>query len=70
MNIFLRQIIFLFIGTILRWPLWLFIGLVGRFGIFKTVFLVYPTDEVECRGFCPQFSPLRRFFQEGQLLVA
>lgn len=62
MNIFLRQIIFLFIGTILRWPLWLFIGLVGRFGIFKTVFLVYPTDEVECRGFCPQFSPLRRFF--------
>ncbi|MBU1231248.1 MAG: hypothetical protein KKD01_11330 [Proteobacteria bacterium] len=62
MQIFLRQIIFFFIGTLLRWPLWLLIGLIGRSGIFKTVFLVYPTDEVECRGFCPNISFLRRFF--------
>lgn len=61
MHVF-RQIIFLIIGTILRWPLWLCIGLIGRFGIFKIVFLVYPTDEVECRGFCPNIGLLRRFF--------
>ncbi|MBU0945572.1 MAG: hypothetical protein KJ804_05565 [Proteobacteria bacterium] len=57
-----RQIIFILIGTVLRWPLWLFIALIGRSGIFKTVFLVYPTDEVECRGFCPRIPLLRRFF--------
>ncbi len=59
---FLRQFLFLTIGIVLRWPLWLLIALVGRFGIFKTVFLVYPTDEVEVQGFCPNISFIRRFF--------
>ncbi len=62
MQILLKQIIFLFIGTILRWPLWLLIGITGRFGFFQTVFLVYPTDEVECREFCPEITLLRRYF--------
>lgn len=58
----LRQILFVLTGTVLRWPFWVLIGVAGRFGIFKTVFLVYPTDETECRGFCPEVSILRRFF--------
>lgn len=58
----LRQCIFLLTGTVLRWPLWILIGLLGRTGIFKNVFLVYPHDELEVRGFCPTFPLLLRFF--------
>lgn len=61
MLILLRQIVFLFIATIMRWPLWLLIGIIGRFGVFKTVFLVYPTDEVESRCFCPNIALVRRY---------
>jgi hypothetical protein len=62
MLIHFRQFIFLFIGTVLRWPLWLIIGLAGKFGLFRFVFLVYPTDEVECSQFCPNIPILRRYF--------
>lgn len=58
----LRQIVFLLIGTLLRWPLWLLIAILGYFKIFKMIFLVYPTDEVECSKFCPAIPLLRRFF--------
>lgn len=57
----LRQFIFLFTGTVLRWPIWLLIGVAGRFRLFRFVFLVYPTDEVECRQFCPNISIFRRY---------
>lgn len=58
----LRQIIFLTHAIILRWPLCALIFIIGRTGIFKTVFLVYPTDEVEVLGFCPNIRFLRRYF--------
>lgn len=58
---FLRQFVFLFVGIFLRWPLWLLIGIAGKFGLFRFVFLVYPTDEVECSQFCPNVPIFRRF---------
>ena len=58
----LRQLIFLLHALVLRWPIWLLIWFVGRFGIFKTIFLIYPTDRSECLDFCPDIPRLRRFF--------
>jgi hypothetical protein len=57
----LRQIVFLTLAIILRWPLCVLINIVGRTGIFKTVFLVYPTDELEVLGFCPNIQFFRRY---------
>ncbi len=62
MGTFLRWFVFLFVGIVLRWPLWLAIGIFGRFGFFRMIFLVYPTDELECGAFCPNVKLLRRFF--------
>ncbi|OKY75401.1 MAG: hypothetical protein BM485_09075 [Desulfobulbaceae bacterium DB1] len=62
MGTFLRQFVFLFVGIVLRWPLWLVIGILGRFGFCRMIFLVYPTDELECSAFCPNIKLLRRFF--------
>ncbi|TKB23154.1 hypothetical protein FCL47_23660 [Desulfopila sp. IMCC35006] len=56
-----RQFVFIFLGTVLRWPIWLMIGIAGQFKLFRFVFLVYPTDEVECRQFCPNIPILRRY---------
>ncbi len=57
----LRQFVFILIGTVLRWPIWLLIGIAGQFRLFQFVFLVYPTSEVECREFCPNIPILRRY---------
>ena len=57
----LRQTVFLTLSIILRWPLFALIGLIGRTGIFKTVFLVYATDEIEALGICPNISFIRRY---------
>lgn len=57
----LRQTVFLTLAIILRWPLCLLINIVGRTGIFKTVFLVYPTDEIEVLGFCPDIPLFQRY---------
>jgi hypothetical protein len=62
MKRYLRQLTFLVYALLLRWPIWLLIWTVGRLGIFKTVFLIYPTDSSECLDFCPNISWLRRFF--------
>lgn len=57
----LRQFVFIVLGTVLRWPIWLLIGIAGQSRLFRFVFLVYPTDEVECRQFCPNIAILRRY---------
>ena len=62
MDKYLRQLIFLVYTLLLRWPIWLLIWLVGRSGIFKTLFLIYPTDVSECLDFCPNIKWLRNFF--------
>lgn len=62
MDKYMRQLIFLVYALLLRWPIWLVIWLVGRSGIFKTLFLIYPTDSSECLDFCPNIRWLRNFF--------
>ncbi len=62
MEKYLRQIIFLLYAFLLRWPIWMLIWLLGRSGMFKTLFLIYPTDSSECLDFCPNIGWLRKFF--------
>jgi len=62
MTRYLRQLFFLVFALILRWPIWLLIWLIGRSGLLKTVFLIYPTDRGECLDFCPDTKLLRDFF--------
>jgi len=62
MDKYFRQLIFLIYTLLLRWPIWLLIWLVGKSGIFKTLFLIYPTDVSECLDFCPDIKWLRNFF--------
>jgi len=57
----MRQILFVTIATILRWPICVLINLVGRTGIFKTVFLVYATDDNEVQGVYPKSKFIRRY---------
>jgi len=57
----MRQIIFVTFATILRWPVCALINLVGRTGVFKTVFLVYATDENEVQGVYPKNRFIRRY---------
>lgn len=61
MNKYLRQLIFLVCALLLRWPIWLLIWILGRSGMFKTLFLLYPTDSSECLDFCPDIKWLRNF---------
>lgn len=58
----LRQPTFLMHAFVLRWPIWMLIWAIGRTGLFKTIFLIYPTDPAECLDFCPNIPWLRRFF--------
>jgi hypothetical protein len=62
MDKYLRQLIFLVYALILRWPIWLLIWIVGRSGMLKTLFLIYPTDRSECLDFSPDIKWLRNFF--------
>lgn len=62
MTRYLRQLFFLVFALVLRWPVWLLIWLIGRSGLLKTVFLIYPTDQGECLDFCPDIKILRNFF--------
>ena len=61
MDKYLRQLIFLVYALLLRWPIWLLIWIVGRSGMFKTLFLIYPTDRSECLDFTPDIKWLRNF---------
>ena len=62
MDKYLRQMIFLVYTLLLRWPIWFLIWFFGRSGMFKTLFLIYPTDNSECLDFCPDIKWLRNFF--------
>ena len=62
MHKYLRQLIFLIYALLLRWPIWLLIWIVGRSGMIKTLFLIYPTDRSECLDFSPDIKWLRDFF--------
>lgn len=57
-----QQLIFLLVGTLFRIPVWAVLWILGQFGLFKVIFLVYPADIIELKGFCPPLPLLRRFF--------
>lgn len=56
-----RKIMFVFYAVFLRLPVWAIIWLVGRTGVFKTVFVIYPHDKEEYSKLCPDFQPFIRF---------
>ncbi len=58
----LRQLLFFLCAFLLRLPIWFLIWVIGRTGIFKTVFLIYPIDTSECLDFTPNIKWLRDFF--------
>jgi len=58
----IRQISYLFCITVLRIPLWFCIWFLGQFGLFKTIFLIYPTDEIESSAYCPDSDWIKKFF--------
>lgn len=61
MQTFIRKTIFLTVATILRWPLLVLIYLMGKTGVFKTVFLVYATNKNELLNVYPNIFFLRKY---------
>lgn len=59
---FFRQTFFVFAGTLFRPPILVLLWILGKLRFIRTIFQVYPTDEIETLGFCPNFKPLRNFF--------
>lgn len=57
-----RQTVFVLAGTLFRPPILGLLWILGKLRLIQTIFQVYPTDEIETLGFCPNFKPLRRFF--------
>ena len=62
MNQIARQLAFMLVGTLLRIPILAVLKILGQFDLFKVVFLVYPADTSELKGFCPAIPVLKRFF--------
>lgn len=62
MRRFFRQFVFLVFTLVLQWPVLLVLSIIGRFGVLKTLFLIYPTDRDECLDFCPDIKILRKFY--------
>ena len=62
MHKFSRQFVFLLYSFLFNWVVCGLIFILGRFGLFKTLFLIYPTDRDECLDFCPDIACLRSYF--------
>ncbi len=52
----IRRIFFVVYTVVFRLPIWAIIWLVGRTGVIKTVFVIYPHDEKEYADLCPNFK--------------
>ncbi len=59
---FFRQTVFVLAGTLFRLPILGLLWILGKLRLIRTIFQVYPTDETETQGFCPNIKPLRNFF--------
>jgi hypothetical protein len=57
----IRRALFVIYVLFLRLPMWTIIWLVGRTGVIKTIFLIYPTDRKEYADLSPDFKFLRKF---------
>ncbi len=49
----IRRLFFAFYTVVLRLPIWAVIWLIGRTGVIKTVFVIYPHDPKEYADLCP-----------------
>jgi hypothetical protein len=57
----IRRILFVMYAVFLRLPIWAIIWLIGRTGVFKTVFVIYPHDKEEYAKLCPDYQPFIKF---------
>lgn len=57
----IRRPLFVIYVLFFRLPMWTIIWLVGRTGVIKTIFLIYPTDRKEYADLSPDFKFLRKF---------
>ncbi len=57
----LRRTLFVIYVVFFRPALWAIIWLVGRTGVIKTIFLIYPTDKKEYANLCPSFKWFLKF---------
>ena len=58
----LQQIIFIISGTLFRWPILFLLWVMGKCGLINIIFQVYPADDTETQGFCPNIPIFRRYF--------
>lgn len=61
MRKFPRQFVFISYSFLFKWLVCSLIFIFGRFGLFKNLFLIYPTDREEVLDFCPDIPFLRRY---------
>ena len=61
MRKFPRQFVFMLYSFLFKWLICSLIFIFGRFGLFKNLFLIYPTDREEVLDFCPDIPLLRRY---------
>lgn len=59
---YIRQTAFILTGTLFRLPILGILWILGKLHLIKIIFQVYPTDESEIQGFCPNIKLLRNFF--------
>jgi len=57
----LRRTLFVIYVVLFRPFLWAIIWLIGRTGLIKTIFLIYPTDKREFADLCPDFEWFLKF---------
>ena len=56
-----RRLLFVIYAVFLRIPTWIVIWLIGRTGVFKTIFVIYPHDKEEYSKLCPDYQWFVRF---------
>jgi len=57
----IHRILFVIYAVFLRFPTWTLIWLIGRTGVFKTIFVIYPHDKEEYAKLCPDSEAFVRF---------
>lgn len=56
-----RRTLFFIYAMFFRLPMWAIIWLVGRTGVIKTIFVIYPHDQKEYANLCPNYTFFLKF---------
>lgn len=51
-----RKTLFVIYAMFFRMPMWAIIWLIGRTGVIKTIFVIYPHDQKEYANLCPNYK--------------